>query len=80
MQIHILLQKPTDLDLHCLQNQSISLFSRTRVKTVACVANNVDSDQMQYSMASDLGVKFACVCLPQFLHCLLKPVCPNNKH
>ena len=29
--IHIL-QKPTDLDLHCLQRQSISGFSRTRVK------------------------------------------------
>ena len=26
------LQKPTDLDLHCLQRQGISEFSRTRVK------------------------------------------------
>ena len=26
-------QKPTDLDLHCLQRQSLSGFSRTRVKT-----------------------------------------------
>ena len=25
-------QKPTDLDLHCLQRQDISGFSRTRVK------------------------------------------------
>ena len=25
-----LLQKPTDLDLHCLQRQGISVFSRTR--------------------------------------------------
>ena len=25
-------QKPTDLDLHCLQKQGISGFSRTRVK------------------------------------------------
>ena len=35
MQIEIswLLQKPTDLDLHCLQRQGISGFSRTRVKT-----------------------------------------------
>ena len=33
MQIHIiwLLQKPTDLDLHCLQRQVISGISRTRV-------------------------------------------------
>ena len=27
------LQRPTDLDLHCLQRQGISVFSRTRVKT-----------------------------------------------
>ena len=27
------LQKPTDLDLHCLQRQGISRFSRTRVNT-----------------------------------------------
>ena len=26
------LQKPTDLDLHCLQKQGIFRFSRTRVK------------------------------------------------
>ena len=27
-------QKPTDLDLHCLQRQGISGFSRTRVKAI----------------------------------------------
>ena len=32
IQIRWLLQKPTDLDLHCLQRQGISGFSRTRVK------------------------------------------------
>ena len=34
MQIPIswLLQKPTDLDLHCLQRQGISRFSKTRIK------------------------------------------------
>ena len=32
IQISRLLQKPTDLDLHCLQRQSISGFSWTRVK------------------------------------------------
>ena len=32
IQISWLLQKPTDLDLHCLQRQGISGFSRTRVK------------------------------------------------
>ena len=33
IQISWLLKKPTDLDLHCLQRQSISGFSRTRVKS-----------------------------------------------
>ena len=33
IQISWLLQKPTDLDLHCLQRQGISGFSRTRVIT-----------------------------------------------
>ena len=28
----LLLKKPTDLDLHCLQRQAISGFSRTIVK------------------------------------------------
>ena len=32
IQISWLLQKPTDLDLRCLQRQGISGFSRTRVK------------------------------------------------
>ena len=32
IQISWLLQKPTDLDLHCLQRQGISGFSRTRVE------------------------------------------------
>ena len=34
IQISWLLQKPTDLDLHCLQRQDISGFSRTRVKLI----------------------------------------------
>ena len=32
LQISWLLQKPTDLDLHCLQRQGTSEFSRRRVK------------------------------------------------
>ena len=32
------LQKPTDLDLHCLQRQVISGFSRTRVKKLTGVS------------------------------------------
>ena len=34
IQISWLLQKPSDLDIHCLQRQGISGLSRTRVKTV----------------------------------------------
>ena len=34
IQISWLLQKPTDLDLHCLQRQGISGFSRTWVKLI----------------------------------------------
>ena len=33
IQISWLLKKPTNLDLHCLQRQAISGFSRTRVKS-----------------------------------------------
>ena len=41
IQISWLLQKPTDLDLHCLQMQSISGFSRTRVKIISLGAVDV---------------------------------------
>ena len=34
IQISWLLQKPSDLDLHCLQGQGISGFSRTRVNVI----------------------------------------------
>ena len=34
------LQKPTDLDLHCLQRQGISRFSRTRVKAFRTLFTN----------------------------------------
>ena len=37
IQISWLLQKPTDLDLHCLQRQDISGFSRTRVKMLSAL-------------------------------------------
>ena len=42
IQISWLLQKPTDLDLHCLQRQSISGFSRTSV-----------NPQVQFKMIAD---------------------------
>ena len=35
IQISWLLQKPTDLDLHCLQRQGTCGFSRTRVKEIS---------------------------------------------
>ena len=39
IQISWLLQKPTDLDLHCLQRQDISGFSKTRVKVNKDIVN-----------------------------------------
>ena len=42
IQISWLLQKPTDLDLHCLKRQCISGFSRTRVKS-----QNTDCHKLQ---------------------------------
>ena len=41
IQMSWLLQKPTDLDLHCLQRQGISGFSRTRVKRQGSVRKMV---------------------------------------
>ena len=41
IQISWLLQKPTDLDLHCLQRQDISGFSRTRVNCISGEKKNV---------------------------------------
>ena len=44
MQIEIswLLQKPADLDLHCLQRQGIAGFNRTRVKDLFLLAAMMD--------------------------------------
>ena len=45
IQISWLLKKPTDLDLHCLQRQGLSGFSRTRVNNT--LTNNIVSfDQL----------------------------------
>ena len=42
VQISLLLQKPTDLDPHCLQRQGVSGFSRTKVKVQSkIVADNI---------------------------------------
>ena len=50
IQISWLLQKPTDLDLHCLQKQGLSGFSRTRVNwehflDISCCPLQLHSDQ-----------------------------------
>ena len=45
------LKKPTDLDLHCLQRQCISRFSRTRVKKSClcnCIMSYTESHNNQY--------------------------------
>ena len=49
IQISWLLQKPTDLDLHCLQRKGISGISRTRVK--------YDSDILIMSLNITFGVR-----------------------
>ena len=64
IQISWLLQKPNDLDLHCLLRQGMSCSAREGLKLLDLFANSVDSDQMSHSVASDLG-----------LHCLLRPIC-----
>ena len=55
MQIQIgwLLKKPTDLDLHCLQRQCISGFSRTRVKQI----ENLEQSVVK-TMRVGVGVRF----------------------
>ena len=41
----LLKKKPTDLDLHCLQRQGISRFSRTKVNILSGMPNSEDPDQ-----------------------------------
>ena len=50
IQISWLLQKPTDLDLHCLQRQGTSKFSRTRVK---CLRKYVNLAKTIYQPTAD---------------------------
>ena len=65
IQISWLLQKPTDLDLHCLQRQSTSRFSRTRVKWKGYIPKGSNSSMeifAYFHWCTDVG-----------LHCLLMP-------
>ena len=55
IQISWLLEKLTDLDLHCLQRQGISGFSRTRVNQLSGLAKSVDPDQTGESV---LGLQY----------------------
>ena len=61
IQISWLLQKPTNLDLHCLQRQGISGFSRTKISPTLAKhdmpvwANNVDPDQLASEEANWSG-------------------------
>ena len=48
IQVSWLLQKPTDLDLHCLQRQVISGFSRTRVN----IFSSIDKEMRKVSRAA----------------------------
>ena len=54
IQISWLLQKPTDLDLHCLPRQGISELSRTRVKSLVSLPCNINVDN--YSVSFLLSV------------------------
>ena len=66
IQISWLLQKPTDLDLHCFHRQGISWFSRTRVNTnftliffpLAVQKMGLKHQQQTYTTLSMLGKNF----------------------
>ena len=57
IQISWLLQKPTDLDLHCLQRQGISGFSRTRVNLTTSWSYQC-FEKFDFLMLSMLGKNF----------------------
>ena len=56
IQISWLLQKPTDLDLHCLQWQGISGFSRTRVNELVS-GQNVNCSSIKISVTGTFAEK-----------------------
>ena len=53
-----LLQKPTDLDLHCLQRHGIAKFSRIRVKTRMARAYGVTSNILGKSGTYEICYNF----------------------
>ena len=59
IQISWLLQKPTDLDLHCLLRQSISGFSRTSVKFSMLCFQTIGYDPIiPGSVSAEFGVEW----------------------
>ena len=58
IQISWLLQKPTDLDLHCLQRQGIPGFSRTRVKLFTVLNTHGPEVIKLFSCSTQLSMKF----------------------
>ena len=61
IQISWLLQKPTDLDLHCLQRQGISGFSRTRVNTSSYILKVLWLYMVRYGRAFTNGPLGLCI-------------------
>ena len=56
IQISWLLQKPADLDLHCLQRQGISGYSRTSINLISRVMNGIctldNRENLNFDIAS----------------------------
>ena len=69
IQISWLLQKPTDLDLHCLQRQDISGFSRKRLRYVGLqVYTNFDVIALAEALISTKGYKyFSSFCMKTYV-------------
>ena len=66
IQISWLLQKPTDLDLHCLQRQSISRFSMTRVKKLFYLQKRPLNSWITVSSDNILSLTWTCFWLVWF--------------
>ena len=76
IQISWLLKKSTDLDLHCLQRQGISGFSRTRVNFIPMIHKN---DSLSIEETKVLACRFVSLRCNCFIanrggHIILDPV------
>ena len=52
-------QKPLDLDLHCLERQGISVFSRTRVKVLSKIVVDNILILVYFSEKKGFGISYA---------------------